>query len=212
MNKFIFIIGFCFLTLPVGAQNPVPVKPRILISTDIGGTDPDDNQSMVHLLMYSDLFAIEGLNSTTSPKDTVAFCSILEFHLKGPEVDIPSDSICFWMEVPYGKSVQRWPGFYLGNGDYAIRYIPKKAETLRYRFTSHISAINELNGSIVVDNFWPGKKHPTDYPLGNNWYTDKSDKGLYDGEIQGGTTILKWRSDILQDWAKRWGWLKQDKN
>ena len=25
---------------------------RILISTDIGGTDPDDNQSMAHLLMY----------------------------------------------------------------------------------------------------------------------------------------------------------------
>ncbi|WP_310586132.1 nucleoside hydrolase-like domain-containing protein [Telluribacter humicola] len=37
------------------------MKPRILISTDIGGTDPDDNQSMAHLLMYSDRFMIEGL-------------------------------------------------------------------------------------------------------------------------------------------------------
>lgn len=36
-------------------------KPRILISTDIGGTDPDDFQSMIHLLMYADLFQIEGL-------------------------------------------------------------------------------------------------------------------------------------------------------
>ncbi|MEI3488228.1 MAG: nucleoside hydrolase-like domain-containing protein [Bacteroides stercoris] len=27
-------------------------RPRILISTDIGGTDPDDNQSMAHFLMY----------------------------------------------------------------------------------------------------------------------------------------------------------------
>ena len=26
---------------------------RVLISTDIGGTDPDDNQSVAHLLMYS---------------------------------------------------------------------------------------------------------------------------------------------------------------
>lgn len=40
--------------------------PRILVSTDIGGTDPDDNQSMVHLLMYSDMFDIEGLVSTAS--------------------------------------------------------------------------------------------------------------------------------------------------
>lgn len=41
-------------------------KPRILVSTDIGGTDPDDNQSMIHLLMYSDLFDIEGLVSSPS--------------------------------------------------------------------------------------------------------------------------------------------------
>ncbi len=48
------------------AQKPVPVKPRILISTDIGGTDPDDNQSMIHFLMYSDLFNTEGLISSPS--------------------------------------------------------------------------------------------------------------------------------------------------
>lgn len=39
-------------------------KARILISTDIGGTDPDDFQSMIHLLMYADLFQIEGLVSS----------------------------------------------------------------------------------------------------------------------------------------------------
>lgn len=48
------------------AQKPVDVKPRILISTDIGGTDPDDNQSMAHFLMYSDLFETKGLISSPS--------------------------------------------------------------------------------------------------------------------------------------------------
>jgi hypothetical protein len=43
-----------------------PKKPRILISTDIGGTDPDDNQSMAHFLMYSNLFETEGLVSSPS--------------------------------------------------------------------------------------------------------------------------------------------------
>ena len=38
----------------------------MLISTDIGGTDPDDNQSMIHLLMYSALFDLEGLVSSPS--------------------------------------------------------------------------------------------------------------------------------------------------
>ena len=41
-------------------------KPRVVISSDIGGTDPDDNQSMTHLLMYSDMFDTEGLISSPS--------------------------------------------------------------------------------------------------------------------------------------------------
>ncbi len=429
MNKLILFFSLCIFTNVIMAQNPVPVKPRILISTDIGGTDPDDNQSMIHFLMYSDLFDIEGLvsspsygdgnkeeilrtidlyekdlpklkehkqefaspeylrsitrqgrhgispykgyttstegsdlifkcaqksdnrplwilvwggledlaqalydapeiqnkikiywiggpnkkwsansytyivenfpglwfievnssyygffsnnnvpdsikssnyydrfineagylgkdfknyyngeikmgdtpsvlymmdgnpenpmreswgssfekfnhsprvvfNGTTNLKDTVAFCSILEFHFKGPKANISPDSVCFWMEVPYGKSVQKWAGYYLGDGDYTIRYIPKKAEIVKYRFTSSIAEINGLEGSIVVDNLWPGKKHPTDYKLGQNWYTDRSDPELYDGILQGAKTVLKWRSDVLMDWAKRWNWLR----
>jgi hypothetical protein len=37
---------------------------RVLVSTDIGGSDPDDFQSMVHFLVYSDLFDTEGLISS----------------------------------------------------------------------------------------------------------------------------------------------------
>ena len=32
------------------SSKPDKIKPRILISSDIGGTDPDDFQSMIHLL------------------------------------------------------------------------------------------------------------------------------------------------------------------
>src|SRR5215467_4922785 len=38
--------------------------PRVIVSTDIGGTDYDDFQSMVHLLVYADRFDIEGLISS----------------------------------------------------------------------------------------------------------------------------------------------------
>src|SRR5262249_34292145 len=31
-------------------------QPRVFVSSDIGGTDPDDFQSMVHLLLYADRF------------------------------------------------------------------------------------------------------------------------------------------------------------
>ena len=37
---------------------------RVVVSTDIGGTDPDDLQSMVHLLLYADVLDIEGLISS----------------------------------------------------------------------------------------------------------------------------------------------------
>lgn len=36
-------------------------KPRVIVSSDIGGTDPDDFQSMIHYLMYADQFQTEGL-------------------------------------------------------------------------------------------------------------------------------------------------------
>ncbi|MFN3150201.1 nucleoside hydrolase-like domain-containing protein [Bremerella sp.] len=39
-------------------------KHRVIVSTDIGGTDPDDFQSMVHLLVYADCLDIEGLISS----------------------------------------------------------------------------------------------------------------------------------------------------
>ncbi|HAV64028.1 MAG TPA: hypothetical protein DCY13_16885 [Verrucomicrobiales bacterium] len=39
-------------------------RPRVIVSTDIGGTDPDDFQSLVHLLVYADVLDIEGLVSS----------------------------------------------------------------------------------------------------------------------------------------------------
>jgi hypothetical protein len=39
-------------------------RPRVIVSTDIGGTDPDDFQSLVHLLLYADVLDLEGLISS----------------------------------------------------------------------------------------------------------------------------------------------------
>ncbi len=39
-------------------------RPRVIVSSDIGGSDPDDFQSMVHLLVYADVLDIEGLISS----------------------------------------------------------------------------------------------------------------------------------------------------
>jgi hypothetical protein len=69
------LLGLLLLALlvpsPAVAQAQVPSmrgpddpRPRVIVSTDIGGTDPDDFQSMVHFLVYADMFDIEGLISS----------------------------------------------------------------------------------------------------------------------------------------------------
>ncbi len=65
MNK-----GFLFLVLFViscgssgGSSDPVvseDPRKRVLVTTDLGG-DPDDTQSLVHLLLYSDILNLEGI-------------------------------------------------------------------------------------------------------------------------------------------------------
>ena len=58
-----YILFFCTCSSKNNARNSNTTDnpPRIIVSSDIGGTDPDDFQSMIHLLMYADLFQIEGL-------------------------------------------------------------------------------------------------------------------------------------------------------
>ncbi len=51
-------------TGPVAAAG----KPRVMVSTDIGGSDPDDFQSMVHYLVYADVLETEGLISSPPGK------------------------------------------------------------------------------------------------------------------------------------------------
>jgi hypothetical protein len=57
----------CFVALLAGrtqapdAQSTREQRPRVIVSTDIGGTDPDDFQCIVHFLVDADMFDVEGL-------------------------------------------------------------------------------------------------------------------------------------------------------
>ena len=54
---------FTFSPLPLQAKGEAGLKPRLVVCTDIAPADvePDDNESMVRLLTYADLFEIEAL-------------------------------------------------------------------------------------------------------------------------------------------------------
>ena len=51
---------------------------RVLVSTDLGG-DPDDVQSLIHLLHYSDVLGIEGIVSSPGPGSTNRVAGIREW-------------------------------------------------------------------------------------------------------------------------------------
>ena len=54
------ILVMLALLLPVLAAGAAE-RPRVIVSSDIGGTDFDDFQSFVHLLVYADTIDLEGL-------------------------------------------------------------------------------------------------------------------------------------------------------
>jgi len=58
------LVAFCVCPAPGVSGATADLRPRVIVSTDIGGTDPDDFQSMVHLLVYADSLELEGLVSS----------------------------------------------------------------------------------------------------------------------------------------------------
>jgi hypothetical protein len=140
----------------------------------------------------------------TTIADTVAAYSVLEWRFTGPKLDIPVDSSCFTFEV----ANQVWPGYYLGDGMYGVRYSSKQEEICTYITSSAIPELDGQSGQFVSTVPWPGKPNADDYELGENWYGDRKDPDLFLNKWQGAKTVSKFRKEYLLDWAKRWQWLK----
>lgn len=141
----------------------------------------------------------------TTANDTVPIYSIIEFHINGPiKNDIAPDSVCFRLDIRN----QKWDGFYLGNGDYVVRHSTYYTGTLPYKITSHIEDFPQYEATITIENLWPGKACPTDYKVGNQWFSDKSDPKLFRRNFQGAQTVYKWRNEAMKDWGLRLKLLK----
>jgi len=143
-------------------------------------------------------------DGNSTPNDTVYAYAVLEWRFKGPELTIPQDSTCFTLKV----NNQIWPGYYLGKGNYGVRYSSKKPEMGTYLTTSKIPELDAQTGNYTSVTPWPGKVDSKDYVLGPNWFSDRLEPQLFIEEQQGAKTVSKYRESFLLDWAKRWEWLK----
>ena len=60
----VFVLMFPTIAFSIPAFPPDYTKQRVIISTDIGGGDFDDVQSMIHYLVYMDMFDTEAIISS----------------------------------------------------------------------------------------------------------------------------------------------------
>jgi len=59
------IIFFCILFTASIITQATPLKPRLVVLTDISTWEPDDHESLIRLLVHADLYEIEGIIVTT---------------------------------------------------------------------------------------------------------------------------------------------------
>lgn len=59
LTLFLGFCGFLFARNDLGKQ-------RLIVTTDLGGADPDDKQSLIHLLVCADRMDIEGIISSNA--------------------------------------------------------------------------------------------------------------------------------------------------
>jgi len=71
LDRIILACVLAICTIALGEQLDAGARPRVIVSTDIGGSDPDDFQSMVHYLVYADVFETEGLISSPPQRGRV---------------------------------------------------------------------------------------------------------------------------------------------
>lgn len=144
---------------------------------------------------------------TTTAEDTVAVFGIMELWLKGPRL---GSADRYEPRITLTIDKQQWDGYYMGRGRYMVRFSTYKTGTLPYSVTSAVGGFKPLQGAITFDNHWPGKPGKDDYPLGGSWYTDRPDAALYWHGLQGAMTTREWREEIMEDWGRRWQWLKEE--
>ncbi len=139
------------------------------------------------------------LTVPSAVRDTVEVFSVLEFH-----VTLPVDTATLYLEIRR----QRWPSEHLGNGHYVIRHSTYYTGDLHYVISDATNNNVVAEGELHVLPMRTERNAADDYPLGPNWYADKTSDGDVWQGYQGAQTIYKWRRDVMSNWAERWNWCK----
>lgn len=140
----------------------------------------------------------------TTVLDEVEMFEVIEYIFKGPVLETYDEDKVYFKMVVRG---QEFEGFYTGNGEYRIRFMPKSLGIFEYQIVSEIEELNHHHGafkSIPED----AKKREVDDQKLTNWYSDRLDDDLAEGIIKGAITLNKYRKIWLDDFKERFDIVK----
>jgi hypothetical protein len=137
MRNLILLILLLSATLSSVGQNP-----RLLITTDIGG-DPDDQQSLVRLMVYANEFEIEGIIASASGtpgelKEAVVRPDLVEEIIRGYQAVYPNllkhdknfpEPEYLFSVVKRGNPLRGWVNVGEGNDTEGSEWIIKQVDT-----------------------------------------------------------------------------------
>lgn len=143
----------------------------------------------------------------TTLKDEVEVFEVIELVFRGPDLGTALDQSKFSLMVEGDE----FEGFYCGNGEYKVRFMPKSTGIWSYTTKSEIVELNRQSGKFTcVEETEEGRTQKCKrYP---NWWSDILDEQYSEQEHKGAKTVNKWREQFLRDFQHRFDRSKEKKS
>lgn len=142
----------------------------------------------------------------TTEDDIVEIFEVIEYVFEGPNRELKTEDET---EPSFKMKVQNqfFDGYYLGNGEYKIRFMPKSLGLFEYETVSDIDELNAHKGAIYAVPENESNRLPKGQNL-KNWWADNLDSEYLDGVFNGAKTLNKHRKIFLDDFRDRLNRLK----
>lgn len=134
----------------------------------------------------------------TNQKDIIEVFGILELVFKGQDLGAAMDKSVFSLIV----QGQEFEGFYCGNCEYKVRFMPKSTGIWSYSTKSEILELNGQSGEFTcVEETTVNRE--SDCKQYANWWADVLDEECAEQEHKGAKTVSMWREQFLRDFQYR---------
>lgn len=157
---------------------------------------PENNSWGGHFARVNDMPACTMHYPITTDLSTEVF-AVTELIFSGPEITL-TDKPVFMLET----CRQFFEGFYTGNGEYRIRFVPKETGDLSFVLHSDIAELDGITGTLRTIAEIP-QSRITDNGNLTSWWSDDLTPEHAEGPHRGAKTVSRWRTDFLSDFAAR---------